>query len=127
MGYAFCVKKSDQFMDILAQFQDRPELGFGDVQHHHMNLAAVFRKMGGDLGADEDSRQVADFQGAIDGVMVADGDEVHAAIAGGAIQVVGRGVAFRDIELAHGPVGRFVGVAGMDVQIGFVWLHAGYY
>ena len=120
MGNLLGMKIGRQLVDILAQLQNQLKLRFGDVQHHHMHLAAVFREMGRNLGADEGSRQMSDFQGTVDGVMVGDGDEVHATFPGSAVEMPGRCVALRDIELAHGPVGRFVGMAGVDMQICFV-------
>jgi len=80
--------------------------------------------MGRYLGADESSRQMADLQSSVDGVVIGDGDEIHAALAGDLVQMPGRGITLRNTELAHGPVGRFVGMAGVDVQVCFVWVHA---
>lgn len=54
---------------------------------------------------------MGNLQTAADNIVVGDGDVVHAARQGGLIQMMGRGVALRAVELAHGPVGRLVGVA----------------
>ena len=91
-----------------------------------MHLAAVFREVAGDLTADEGVGQVGYLQTAADHVVVGDGDVVHAARQCGLVQEPWRGVALRAVELAHGPVGRFVGMAGVDVQICFKGFHGGH-
>ena len=46
------------------------------------------------------------------------GDKIHPPGPGNVIEPLGRGIAFRAVELAQRPVGRLVGIAEMDVQIG---------
>ena len=104
VSYLFRMKVSDHLVHVLAQLQNHLELGFRDMQHYHMHLAAVFREMGRDLRADERVWQVGNFQRAADGVMISNGNEIHAPLAGGPVQIVGRGVAFGDIEFTHGPI-----------------------
>jgi len=73
-----------------------------------MDFTAVFREMGRNFRTDKSVRQMADFQCAADGIVIGDGDKVHSAFPGCAVKIQRGGVAFRDIELAHGPVGGFV-------------------
>ena len=108
----------NQFVDILPERHDFPELSFSDVEHHHMHLATILREVSGDLGTEEGKRQMGYFPGAVDGVVVRDGDKIHPPGPGNVIESLGRGIALRAVELAQRPVGRLVGMAGMDVQIG---------
>ena len=124
VGDALPVEVGHHLVDVLAQFNDLTELSLGDVQHHHMDLATVLREIGGYLRTDEHPRKVGDLQGAVDAVVVADGDEIHPPAAGGLVEMIGRGKAFWAVELAHRPVGGLVGVARMDMQIRFIGSHA---
>lgn len=47
-----------------------------------MDLAAVFRKVGGNFIADESVRQVDNLQRSLDAIMVGDSDELHATTSG---------------------------------------------
>ncbi len=57
-------------------------------------------------------------QGAGDGVVIGDGDEVHSLFARRVVDELRRGVALRTVELAQRPVVRLVGMARMYVQVG---------
>ena len=54
-----------------------PVLRLGDVPGQHMYLAFIVREVGRDFLADERLRQVGDFQGPVDGVVVRYGYIIH--------------------------------------------------
>ena len=89
-----------------------------DAERQAVDLAAVLGEGGGHLFGEEGARQVGDLQGAGDLVVVADGDETHAAAAAEPVEVARLGEALRRAELAEDPFAGAVGVAAVDVQVG---------
>ena len=63
------------------------------------------------------------LQVAADGVMIGDCNVIHATFTGGSVEMQRGGIAFRAVELAHGPVGWFIGMVGMDMKIGAICFH----
>jgi hypothetical protein len=119
IGDTLTAQVSDHLIKVFPERHQLPEALLGNVQYDHMDLAVVLGEVAGHLGAHEGSWKVGDLQGSGYGVMVADGYIVHPQLAGGVVNETGRGVALRAIELTQRPVGRLVGVAGMNVKIGF--------
>jgi len=79
--------------------------------------------MSGDLATDEGVWQMCYFKCAAYAVVVGYGDVIHPPRQSCLVEMPGRGVAFRAVELAHRPVGRFVGMAGVQVKVGFEGFH----
>ena len=64
----------------------------GDVVAEHVHLHGGFAaEARGELLGDEHVGTVGDLQGAVDGVVVGDGHEVHAAALGQGVDLLGRG------------------------------------
>ena len=80
-----------------------------------MNFAAILREMGRNFGADEGVLKMCYFQSSADGVVVGDGNEIHAPFTRYPVEIFGGCVTLRDTEFAHGPVGWFVGVARVNM------------
>lgn len=128
VGDPLLVQVGGQLVDVFPDPHQVPEDALGDVEDDHVDLAVVLREVAGQLGAQEGPRQVGDLQGAADGVVVGDGDVVHPEFLGAVVDEAGGGVALRAVELAQRPVGRLVGVGGVDVQVGLVYpFHAARY
>jgi hypothetical protein len=66
----FSIKIGYQIKDIFSNFPDLIMLGFGDVLGQHMHLATIFGEIRGDLLGDIGIRQMGDFKGTFDGVVV---------------------------------------------------------
>ncbi len=108
-----------QLVDVAAQRLDVGVLRFADADRQAMDLAAVLRERDGHLFGEEGARQVGDLERAGDGVVVAQRDEVHAALAAQAVDFARLGEALGRPELAQDPLGRAVGSLAVNVQIGF--------
>ena len=80
-----------------------------------MQLAAVLRKISGDLLADESPRQVRNFQAAIDRVVIGNGDVIHPTFAQLFIQLLWIGIAVGKIESAKKPFFRARTMARVDM------------
>ncbi len=106
-----------QVVDVFAQAGDVGVVRLGQVPGQHVDLAAVFGEIGGDFLADEGVVQVGDFKAARQGVVVGDGDQVHAPAAGDVVQRLGVGVAFRAAQLLQNPLRGAGGVARVHVQV----------
>jgi hypothetical protein len=105
--------------DVLAQGVDFAVLQLGDAPDEDVGLAAIFRKTGADLFADEDAGEVGDFEAALDAVVIGDGDQVHAAIAQLLVKRAGFRTAIREADAAEEPLGRPAAVAGVKMEVGF--------
>ena len=106
-----------EVVDVLAQAGDVGVVGLGQVPGQHVDLAAVFGEIGGDFFADEGVVEVGDFKAARQGVVVGDGDQVHAAAAGDVVQRLRVGVAFRAAQLLQYPLRGAGGMARVHVQV----------
>ena len=111
------VQVARQVVDVRAELLDLPVLGLGDIQGQDMHLAPVVRKVGGDLLADEDVRQMGDFQGAVDGVVIRDGHMAHAPALGDLIELQRFGEAFRAADLLQYPLAGPFGVFGVNMNV----------
>ena len=107
-----------QIEDIFPQSGDFAVLCLGQIPHQNVHPAAVCGKIGGDLLAQKDAGQVGDFQRAIDGVVVGERDDIHAALAQQIVKRTGLRVAVGEIESPEQPIGRAVAEAGVQVEVG---------
>ena len=107
----------DEVKDIVPQTADIFVLGLSHMVGQDVELAAVLRKIGGDLFADEGVVQMGDFQAAGQGIVVGDGHQIHAPLPGNVVKTLGLGKAFRAIDFLQDPLGRALGKLGVHVQI----------
>ena len=122
----FLMKIGGQFVDVVTDFLDFPVLGLGDIQGQNMQLAAVFREIAGDLLADKSTRQVGDFEGAVDTVVIADGHMRHPPSSGDVVDLQRFGKTLGAADFFEDPLRRSFGVLGMDMKIdlhriSFLW------
>ena len=71
-----------------------------------MNFALVVRKEGRNFFADKYLRQVGYFQRAADGVVICDGDVVHASGPGDVVYLAGRSITFAAADFLQNPLRR---------------------
>jgi hypothetical protein len=121
MGYRvddrLVVEVIAQGVDVVAQTLDLGVLRLGHSGDQAVDHAAVLGERHRHLRGQEDPRQVGDLEGTGDGVVVADGDEVHAPRAAGAVELERLGEALRRRDSAKEPLVRTVGVFGVNVQV----------
>ena len=108
---------ADKLKDVAPQSLDVGMLGFGDVVDEDVDLAPVGREIGRDLLADENPRQMRDFEGALDFVVVRDGDERHAPPPGDMVKMKRLGKALGAADFLEKPLGRPLGMSGVNVQV----------
>lgn len=113
------IKVGHQVKDIFSNFLDFIMMGFGNVLGQYMHLATIFRKIGGDLLGDICVRQMGNFKGAVNGVMVGDRHKGHALCLGCVIHQHGFGETFRTADFLQDPLGRALGEFGMHMKIYF--------
>jgi len=92
-----------------------------EVPDEDMEEAAVFGEADGDFLADDEVLEAsfAEFHGAVDGVVVGDGEEVHAASFGEVVGLFGCGVALGHAgKRADDAVDGFRGGVGVAVEVG---------
>ena len=77
----------DQVVDRGAGALGRGEGALVEAERHHVHPDPVLREPGVELGAQKRAGQVGDGQRAVEGVVVADGDEVHAPAVSGRVHV----------------------------------------
>ncbi len=110
-----------EVIDIVAKLLDLAKLFFADAAHQAMDLAAVFREVGGDFRREERAGQVGDFQRAVNTVVIRDGHELHAALPRRPIDGVRLDKALRGSDPSQNPFARAVRVLTVDVQIDLGW------
>src|SRR6266513_1141574 len=82
-----------------------------------MQLARIVWEIRGDLFADESARPITDFQAALDGIVIGNGDVVHSPFEQFFIQLFRVGIAVGEIETAKEPFFRARTVARMNMKI----------
>ena len=97
---------ADEIKDVGPQFLDVGVLGFGDVVDEDVDLAPVFGEIGSDLLTDESPRQMRDLEGALDFVVVRDGDERHAPPPRDVVEMKRLGKALGAADFLEEPLGR---------------------
>jgi hypothetical protein len=70
--YGVLREVTGQIVDAATDVLNFPMLGFGYIQSQDVKLAAVLRKIGGDLLADKRIRQVQNLKGAVDSIVIGD-------------------------------------------------------
>ncbi len=93
-----------QLVDVAAQGLDVAVLRLGDADRQAVDLAAVLGELDGDLLGEEGARQVGDLERAGDGVVIAQGHEVHAPLAAETVDLARLGEALGRAELAQDPL-----------------------
>ena len=110
-----------QFLAIRPQLLNLPVMSLVEPVYPDVNLVAEFGKVSADFLAHHEIRNVAqaveDFQAAVDGVVVGDGDQVHATLLGRAIDVQRVGITVPAAEKPQ--VFRRPRVPRVDVHVGF--------
>ena len=114
---ALCAQVGREVEDVFAQALELRVLGLSDVVGQDVQFAAVLGEVGGDFLADEGAGQVRDLKGAVDGVVVGDGDHAHAARAGDVVDAPGFGEAFRAAHALEQPLRGPRGMLGVHVQV----------
>ena len=102
---------------VIPAFLDVAMLTLVDVKRQNVQFAAVLGEIGCNFLADEGIRQVSDFQGPFDAVVIRNGDMGHAALAGDAVDLEGLGEAFRTADFFQDPGGRPFGMFGMHMAV----------
>src|SRR5450756_2843592 len=97
--------------------QSRSSAASDVYKRHHVDPAPVLREPGVELGAHKRARQMGDGQRAVQRVVVADRDEVHAAAAGGRVHVERLGVRLPPTHRADAGVGGVVRTPRVDVKV----------
>ncbi len=105
--------------DVFAQALELGVLRLAQAPDEDVDGAAVFGEVGGDLLAEEDAGAIGDLEAAVDGVVVGEGDEIHAARPERIVEVAGLGVAGGKAGAAEEPFRRARAVAGVEMEIGF--------
>ena len=108
---------ADEIEYVGPQLLDVGVLGFGDVVDEDVDLAPVFREIGSDLFADKGPRQMRDLEGALDFVVVRDGDERHAPPPRDVVEVKRLGKALGAADFLEKPLGRPRGMSRVYVQV----------
>ena len=108
---------ADKFKDVCPQPLDVGVLGFGDVVDEDVNLAPVFGEIGSDLLTDKGPRQMRDLEGALDFVVVRDGDECHAPPPRDVVEMKRLGKTLGTADFLEEPLGRPRGMSRMYVQV----------
>jgi hypothetical protein len=112
------VQIPDQLVDILAQSLDLAVLRLVDVEHDRMQNAAVLGEARRHLFADEGvGGERAQLEGAVDGVVVGDGDQRHSPSSGGLVDLLRGGVAFGRRSGPQEIAVRAIGGSGVHVKI----------
>jgi len=115
----FTIKIGYQIKDIFSNFPDLIMLGFGDILGQHMHLATIFGEIGGDLLGDIGIRQMGNFKGTLDGVVVGYGHKGHTLCLGCVIYKNGFREAFRTADFLKNPLGRSLGKFGVHMKVYF--------
>src|SRR4029077_16644632 len=95
---------------------------FRNPPYQNVQLAAVVRKISGDLLADEGPRQARNFQAAIDRIVIGYGNVIPSPFAQLFIQLLWIGIAVWKIESAKKPFFRARTMARVDMQIALAHL-----
>ena len=115
---AMVVEVVAQLVDVVAQALDVAVLPFVDAEHQAVDRAAVLGKAHRDLAGEEGARQVRDLERAVDGVVIGEGDQRHVALATAAVDHQRIGVALGRADPLEQPLGRPIGEAAVNVQVG---------
>ena len=106
MGNALPHEIGHKLKNIVPQTRYFAVLGFSYIPGKHMDFALVIRKEGRNFFADKNLRQMGYFQRATDGVVICDGDVVHASGPGNVVYLAGRGITFAAAYFLQNPLRR---------------------
>ena len=118
VSHAGFAQAGHQVVDAGPRRSGRRERRFVDAQGHDVDALLVLREPGVELAAQEGAREVRDRQRAAQGVVVGDGDEVHAPGALSVVQLDRVGERLGAAQGADACVARRLGVSGVDVEVG---------
>ncbi len=104
-----------QVKNIFAQGLDFAVLGFGLPPDEDVDLAFIVGETRRDFLAENHARQMGNLQAARDGIVIREGDELHAGGAQALVNLLGIGGTRRKIQTAQNPIRRTRAVAGMNV------------
>ncbi len=104
-------------VDGFAGFLDVCVLAFGDAPCQDLDFAAVFGEVGCYFFTDEDIWSVCDFEAAGDGVVVCEGDELHAALFEERVEIGGFSATGREVEAPEDPFSGAMAELCVDLEI----------
>ena len=110
-----------KFAHVGAQLLNVAVLALGDVVNADVNLVLEIRQVGTDFLADDEIAgrpPVEQFQATVDGIVIGDGNQVHPALLGGAVDGQRRGVGIAAAEQAQVPGGARV--IRMHMKVGSI-------
>jgi hypothetical protein len=112
------VKQLPEVVNILAGLLKVAEPFFRDADDQTVDLTAVLGKIGRHLGGKKGAGILGDLQRAPDAVVVRDGDEIHARVAAGLVDLRRAHVTFRRADPAQKPFARPIGIPAVNVKVG---------